>query len=130
MNEQYVSALADVYLPQRCAGCNGLSSGLPCRECSEALPRAGRPVCARCGMPTAFEAFVCGACKGLDFGFESARVSLRYESVGEEIVPALKYRGSTTSVFTTGATMSSCTETLLRGEVQEEVYAVSLCRTE
>ena len=52
-----------------------------------------RPVCARCGMPTAFETFVCGACKALDFGFESARVSLRYESVGEEIVPALKYRG-------------------------------------
>ena len=93
MNEQYDSALADLYLPQRCVGCNGLSSGLPCRDCSEALPRAGRPVCARCGMPTAFEAFVCGACKGLDFGFESARVSLRYESIGEEIVPALKYRG-------------------------------------
>ena len=50
-------------------------------------------MCARCVMPTAFEAFVCGACKGLDFGFESARVSLRYESVGEEIVHALKYRG-------------------------------------
>lgn len=93
MNEQYVSALADLFLPQRCVGCDGLSSGLPCRDCSEALPRAGRPVCARCGMPTDFEAFVCGACKGLDFGFESARVSLRYESVGEEIVPALKYRG-------------------------------------
>jgi competence protein ComFC len=93
LNEQYVSALADLFLPQRCVGCDGLSSGLPCRDCSEALPRAGRPVCARCGMPTAFEAFVCGACKGLDFGFESARVSLRYESVGEEIVPALKYRG-------------------------------------
>ena len=198
MNEQYVSALADLFLPQRCVGCDGLSSGLPCRDCSEALPRAGRPVCARGGMPTAFEAFVCGACRGLDFGLESARVSLRYESVGEEIVPALKYRGyakvlervqpggallargvaagldtpafdtleavrrirdqveltaaerranveeayairaacgagpssSTTPVFTTGATMSSCTETLLRGEVQEEVYAVSLCRTE
>jgi hypothetical protein len=28
-----------------------------------------------------------------DLGFESARVSVRYESVGEEIVPALKYRG-------------------------------------
>jgi competence protein ComFC len=93
LNEQYVSALADLFLPQRCVGCDGLSSGLPCRDCSEALPRAGRPVCARCGMPTAFKAFVCGACKGLDFGFESARVSLRYESVGEEIVPALKYRG-------------------------------------
>ena len=92
MNEQYVSALADLFLPQRCVGCDGLSSGLPCRDCSEALPRAGRPVCARCGMPTPVEAFVCDVCKGLDFGFESARVSLRYEGVGEEIVHALKYR--------------------------------------
>ena len=37
---------------------------------------------------------------------------------------------STTSVFTTGATMSSCAETLLRGEVKKEVYAMGLCRTE
>ena len=93
MNEQYVSALADLFLPQRCVGCDGLASGLPCRDCVEALPRVSRPVCARCGMLTAFETFVCGACKALDFGFESARVSLRYESVGEEIVHALKYRG-------------------------------------
>jgi competence protein ComFC len=63
--EQYVSALADLFLPQRCVGCDGLASGLPCRDCFEALPRVGRPVCARCGMPTAFEAFVCDACKGL-----------------------------------------------------------------
>ncbi len=93
MYEQYVSALADLFLPQRCVGCDGLASGLPCRDCVEALPRVSRPVCARCGMPAAFETFVCGACKALDFGFESARVSLRYESVGEEIVHALKYRG-------------------------------------
>ena len=93
MNEQYVSALADLFLPQRCVGCDGLASGLPCRDCFEVLPRVGRPVGARCGMPTPVEAFVCDVCKGLDFGFESARVSLRYEGVGEEIVHALKYRG-------------------------------------
>jgi competence protein ComFC len=93
LNEQYVSALADLFLPQRCVGCDGLASGLPCRDCFEVLPRVGRPVCARCGMPTPVEAFVCDVCKGLDFGFESARVSLRYEGVGEEIVHALKYRG-------------------------------------
>jgi hypothetical protein len=91
--EQYVSALADLFLPQRCVGCDTLASDLPCRDCFEALPRVGRPVCARCGMPTAFETFVCDACKGLDFGFESARAPLRYEGVGEEIVHALKYRG-------------------------------------
>ena len=46
-------------------------------------------------MPTAFETFVCDECKGVDFGFESARAPLRYEGVGEEIVHALKYRGYT-----------------------------------
>ncbi len=227
MYEQYVSALADLFFPQRCVGCDRRASDLLCRDCFEALPRVGRPVCARCGTPTAFETFVCDTCKGLDFGFESARAPLRYEGVGEEIVHALKYRGYTKvverlaaplmleildragrfdavvpvplhrsrlrrrgfnqaellargvaagleapvfdtleavrrtrdqveltaaerranvegayavrdrvqgrvllvdDVFTTGATMSSCAETLLRGGAQE-VHAVSLCRT-
>ena len=227
MYEQYVSALADLFFPQRCVGCDRRASDLLCRDCFEALPSVGRPVCARCGTPTAFETFVCDACKGLDFGFESARAPLRYEGVGEEIVHALKYRGYTKvverlaaplmlgvldragrfdavvpvplhrsrlrrrgfnqaellargvaagldapvfdtleavrrtrdqveltaaerranvegayavrgrvrgrvllvdDVFTTGATMSSCAETLLRGGAQE-VHAVSLCRT-
>jgi competence protein ComFC len=55
----------------------------------------GRPACARCGTPTAFETFVCDACKNFGFGFESARAPLRFEGVGEEIVHALKYRGYT-----------------------------------
>lgn len=46
-------------------------------------------------MPTAFDAWVCEACKNVDFGFESARAPLRYEGVGEQIVHALKYRGYT-----------------------------------
>lgn len=46
-------------------------------------------------MPTAFEVFVCDECKGVDFGFSNARAALRYESVGKEIVHALKYRGYT-----------------------------------
>lgn len=49
-------------------------------------------------MPTAFETFVCEECKGLDFGFGSARAALRYEGVGKEIVHALKYRGYTAVV--------------------------------
>jgi ComF family protein len=44
-------------------------------------------------LPTAFETFVCEACKNVDFGFESARAPLRYEGVGKEVVHALKYRG-------------------------------------
>jgi competence protein ComFC len=49
--------------------------------------------CGRCGMPTAFEAFVCDEGKGVDFGFNSARDLLRYTSVGKEIVHTMKYQG-------------------------------------
>ena len=91
----YVSALVDLFYPQRCVGCGRRASDLLCPACFEALPDVGRPVCGRCGMPTAFETFVCEECKNLDFGFESARAPLRYEGVGKEIVHALKYRGYT-----------------------------------
>lgn len=62
-----------------------------CRSCFEAIPWIGEPFCKRCGMPTAFEVFVCEECKGVDFGFEKARAPLRYEGVGKRIVQTLKY---------------------------------------
>ena len=91
----YLAALADLFYPQRCVACDRRASDVLCRPCSEALPEVGRPSCARCGMPTAFETFVCEACKGVDFGFESARAPLRYEGAGKELVHAIKYRGYT-----------------------------------
>ena len=36
---------------------------------------------------------MCEECKGLDYGFETARAPLRYEGVGKAMVHALKYRG-------------------------------------
>lgn len=93
--QPYFSALADLFYPQYCVGCERRASDLLCRACFEALPRIERPVCARCGMPTAFETFVCDECKGVDFGFESARAPLKYTGVGKEIVHALKYKGYT-----------------------------------
>jgi competence protein ComFC len=89
----YLSALADMFYPERCVGCGRRSSDVLCRDCFEALPRVGNPACGRCGLPTAFETFVCEACKNVDFGFESAMAPLRYEGVGKEIVHALKYFG-------------------------------------
>lgn len=91
--QTYLSALADMFYPERCVGCGRRSSDVLCRGCFEALPRVGTPTCERCGLPTAFETFVCEACKNVDFGFESARSPLRYEGVGKEVVHALKYRG-------------------------------------
>ena len=93
MYEPYVAALADLFYPERCVGCERRSSDVLCLACFEALPRVGSPVCGRCGLPTAFATFVCEACKNVDFGFESARAPLRYEGVGKEVVHALKYRG-------------------------------------
>ena len=91
--QPYLSALADMFYPERCVGCDRRSSDVLCRGCFEALPRVGSPVCGRCGLPTAFATFVCEACKNVHFGFESARAPLRYEGVGKEVVHALKYRG-------------------------------------
>ena len=93
--QPYISALADLFYPQRCVGCYRRASDLLCRACFEALPLIGRPFCARCGMPSAFETSVCDECKGVDFGFESARAPLRYTGVGKEIIHSLKYQGYT-----------------------------------
>lgn len=91
----YLAALADLFYPQRCVGCERRASDVLCRECFDALPIVERPVCSRCGMPTAFETFVCEECKNVDFAFEGARAPLRYEGVGKEIVHSLKYGGYT-----------------------------------
>jgi len=91
----YLEALADHFYPQWCVGCDGRSSDILCGACFESLPWTGSPTCERCGVPTAFETPVCGACKNVDFAFETARAPLRYEGVGKEIVHALKYRGYT-----------------------------------
>ena len=94
-HKAYLSALADLFYPQRCVGCQRRASDVLCPVCFEALPAVGEPVCDRCGMPTAFDTPACEACKFVDFGFESARAPLRYEGVGEKVVHALKYDGCT-----------------------------------
>jgi competence protein ComFC len=93
--QPYFSALADLFYPQPCVGCDWRASDLLCRTCFEALSLIGRPFCARCGTPSAFETLICGECKGVDFDFESVRGPLGYTSVGKEIVHSLKYRGHT-----------------------------------
>jgi len=95
LHEPYVAALADLFYPQWCVGCGRRASDVLCRACFDALPEVGRPSCARCGLPTAFETFVCEECKNVDFGFESARAPLRYQGAGKELVHALKYGGYT-----------------------------------
>jgi competence protein ComFC len=98
MFESVASFLNSETHPQRCIGCDRRASDLLCRACVEALPQIGRPVCARCGMPTGFGTFVCGECKVMDPNFESARAPLRYTGVGKQMVHSLKYRDYTTVV--------------------------------
>jgi ComF family protein len=91
----YLEALADLFYPRWCVGCGRRSSDVLCRPCFESLPFLRGPACGRCGLPTSVAVPVCGACKNVDFAFETARAPLRYEGVGKEIVHALKYRGYT-----------------------------------
>jgi len=93
MHEPYLDALADLFYPRRCAACDRRSSDVLCRICFDALPRIEGPRCERCGLPTAFETYVCDACANVDFGFETAKAPLKYEGTGKEVVHALKYRG-------------------------------------
>lgn len=93
MPNTYLAALADLFYPERCVGCERRSSDVLCRACFEALPYGGSPACGRGGLPTAFAKSVCERCKYVDFGFESAKAPLKYEGVGKKIVHALKYRG-------------------------------------
>src|SRR5918912_892239 len=78
---------------ETCVGCERRASDVLCRDCFDALPRVGSPVCGRCGLPTAFATFICEECKNVDFGFASARAPLKYDGVGKKIVHVLKYRG-------------------------------------
>jgi competence protein ComFC len=89
----YLRALADLFYPQRCVGCEGRASDVLCRACFEALPYVGSPFCGRCGLPTAFATPLCEECKNVDFAFHCARAPLKYEGAGKKIVHALKYRG-------------------------------------
>jgi competence protein ComFC len=89
----YLAALADLFYPERCVGCERRAGDVLCRACFDALPRVGKPVCRRCGLPTAFATFVCEECKNVDFYFRSASAPLKYDGVGKKIVHALKYRG-------------------------------------
>jgi competence protein ComFC len=107
--DSYLSALADLFYPRYCVGCDGRASDVLCRGCFDVLPTIGRPLCARCGMPTAFETFACEECKNVDFGFEGARAALRYEGVGKEVVHSLKYKGYTSVVEKLAAPLMAAT---------------------
>ena len=72
MYSPYLTALADLFYPETCVGCERRASDVLCRTCFETLPMIGSPVCGRSGLPTAFATFVYEECKNVDFSFEGA----------------------------------------------------------
>ncbi len=92
-SQTYLAALADLFYPERCVGCERRASDVLCRACFDALPYVGSPFCGRCGLPTAFATPVCQECKNVAFDLQSAKAPLKYDGVGKKIVHALKYRG-------------------------------------
>ena len=84
--------LLDLLLPRRCAVC-GRPGGLLCAECLAALPRLGRPGCARCGAPTAWPVSRCRECAGRRIAFASARAAVAYHGPARDFVSAWKQRG-------------------------------------
>ena len=98
MRSGYLQALLDLFYPEYCVACQRRARDLLCGACYEDMPEIDRPVCGRCGMPSAFEVHGCDSCRSRDYAFEGARAALRYDGVGQEIVHAIKYRGRVEAV--------------------------------
>jgi ComF family protein len=86
--------LLDLLLPVRCVVCGGSGSGGQlCAGCRESLPRLRRPLCERCGAPTAWPVGRCRECSGRRLAFASARAAVEYDERVRRLVAAWKERG-------------------------------------
>jgi predicted amidophosphoribosyltransferase len=79
-------------LPQRCAGCSRHGVAL-CPPCRAGLRRLRRPLCARCGAPTAWPVDRCRECSGRRLAFATARAAVLYDRRARAFVTAWKERG-------------------------------------
>jgi predicted amidophosphoribosyltransferase len=84
--------LLDLILPVRCVVCGAAEEQL-CRNCRDALPRIGPPLCDRCGAPTAWPVARCRECSGRRLAFASARAAVAYDDRVRRLVRAWKERG-------------------------------------
>jgi predicted amidophosphoribosyltransferase len=84
--------LLDLILPVRCVVCDASGEQL-CRACRDALPRLGRPLCDRCGAPTAWPVARCRECSGRRLAFASARAAVAYDDGVRRLVRSWKERG-------------------------------------
>ncbi len=92
----HLQTLTNLLFPPACLLCHDRlnSSSLLCDRCSRAMPRAGPPVCSRCGagLPGAFDAVAwCAACRQTPLAFEQARAPWTYAGAAREAVQQFKY---------------------------------------
>ena len=85
--------ILDLVFPARCVGC-GASGTFLCHACRLALPPAAPPRCARCWRPWR-DSGPCAACRLAPPPFDGLCAAFVYQGVVQELVRALKYRGTT-----------------------------------
>ena len=83
--------MLELILPQRCVIC-GLGGKQLCPPCLDRLPRIERPLCERCGAPTAWPVRRCRECAGRRLAFASARAAVYYDDAVRAVVAAWKER--------------------------------------
>ncbi len=86
----------DVVLPPRCLSCGVTVSapGTLCATCWRGITFLGRPCCACCGYPFAYDlgsGGLCGACAAHSPPFDRARAAMRYDESSRNLVLALKH---------------------------------------
>jgi ComF family protein len=87
--------LLDLLLPRRCVVC-GKQGNPVCSACDGALERIGKPLCERCGAPTAWPVERCRECSGRRIAFACARAAVVYDESAKRLVGAWKERGQRT----------------------------------
>ena len=84
--------LADLLLPERCAGC-GIDGTAFCTACRRDVHLIRPPLCERCGDPVAWPVRRCRECAGRRLAFLTARAAASYEGTAARLVAAWKDGG-------------------------------------
>ena len=90
--DSLIGALSRAILPPRCVLCDGFGSrGRDlCRACRDELPR-NDACCARCGLPLAVAAPLCGLCLRRAPAFDAALIPYRYAYPIDRLLTRFKF---------------------------------------
>ena len=88
--------LLDLVFPRRCVVCGSTDGAALCHSCEQGLERLGKPLCERCGAPTAWPVERCRECAGRRIAFARARAAVAYDDSAKRLVGAWKERGQRT----------------------------------